>query len=84
MMAPAVGSISGPTRSEAKASSTRPWSSAWVGHYDRASRQRHHRGGHRRLHAQAKRRRFVQNVGLATMTVAVLALVTIFYAILSR
>jgi hypothetical protein len=83
MMPAAVGRISGPTASETKPS-TRPWSAAWVGHYDRASRRRHHRGGQRRLRAEAKRRRLVENVVLASMTACLLGLVTIFYKILTR
>ncbi|HVU53199.1 MAG TPA: hypothetical protein VHL80_21090 [Polyangia bacterium] len=83
IMSAAVDSISGPAGPEA-GSRARPWSSAWVGHYDRASRRRHHRGGNRRVRAAAKRRRLVERVLLASMTAGVVALVTIFYAILSR
>jgi hypothetical protein len=84
MMPPVVDTISGRATDEGGPSSTRPWSSIWVGHYDRASRRRHQRGGHRRLRAEAKRRRLVENVVLASMTAAVLVLVTIFYKILTR
>ena len=79
-----MDSISGPASPEGRSSSTSPWSSAWVGHYDRASRLRHRRGGQRRLRAEAKRRRIVENVVLAAMTAGVLALVSVFYKILTR
>jgi hypothetical protein len=51
--------------------------------YDRASRRRHHAGGYRRLRADAKRKRHVQRFVVAVVGVGVLALVSVFYVILS-
>jgi hypothetical protein len=62
----------------------RPWSSRWVGHYDRASRARHERGGYRRMRAEARRRRRLETVIAAVAGASVVALASIFYVILSR
>jgi hypothetical protein len=64
--------------------STRPWSSTWVGYYDRASRRRHRQGGYRRLRAEAKRRRRVQQFRVAAGAASVLVLFAVCYAILVR
>jgi hypothetical protein len=83
-VSPVVDSVSGRAGRGPSRSSTRPWSSAWVGHYDRASRRRHHSGGNRRLRAEAKRKRLVENVVRVSMTAGLLVLVSIFYTILTR
>jgi hypothetical protein len=64
-------------------SATWPWSSSWVGHYDKASRRRHRLGGYRRLRADAKRKRRVERVVVVVVAASVLGLVAIFNAILS-
>jgi len=61
----------------------RPWSSTWVSYYDRASRRRYQAGGYRRLRADAKRKRHVKRFIVAVVSAGVLALVSVFYVILS-
>jgi hypothetical protein len=62
----------------------RPWSSTWVSYYDRASRRRYRSGGYRRLRADAKRKRHLERFVVAVVGVGVLALVSVFYVILSH
>jgi hypothetical protein len=61
-----------------------PWSASWVRYYDQHSRRRHHMGGYRRLRALAKRKRRVELITLACTSAGVLALVGVFYTILTR
>jgi hypothetical protein len=61
----------------------RPGSSTWVKYYDRASRRRHGLGGYRRLRAEVKRRHRARKIAVAAAVVGMLALLAIFYAILS-
>jgi hypothetical protein len=62
----------------------RPWSSSWVNYYDQASRRRHRLGGYKRLREQARRKKLVELVAMTCAGAGVLALVAVFYTILSR
>lgn len=64
--------------------SVRPYSSTWVRYYDQASRRRHRNGGYKRLRADAKRRRRMEILTFAAGGLSVLALLGVFYLVLSR
>jgi hypothetical protein len=62
----------------------RPWSSSWVNYYDQASRRRHRMGGYRRLRALARKKHRIELATMAVATMGLMALFSVFCAILTR